>query len=1420
MAKFRKAGKRGAIAAVACAATLALSFSSLTGPLAVMADAAGSEGKLTKYYTDFNSLEETLVAAERHTEETVAEGATLLKNANNALPMSGNAAVSVLGVSSDSLVGTAATGSFASDTAGGGDTVAGVLEDAGFNVNPTLKNFYDIQGTTMGSEVTNFNGQVKGSFRMYNDAAIVVFSRTGGEGSDASRITSEKAGTNLLGEADTESHVALAQDAPSSDEGQGGPQTQAAAAESNTYKHYLMLTDSERELLKIANDNFKKVIVVLNTSNAMEIKELRDWEGVDAIINVDRPGEGGLNALPKLLTGEVNPSGGLVDEWYSDFTADPTWYNFGDNSQSRAYAAGQNDYMNEEGATSGKLADGTDVIGDTEGFHGVDYEEGIYLGYKYYETYYTDMYAVDPEAAEQWWEDNVTYPFGYGLSYTTFTFKSNGIFTDASLKTELAEEGVADLFASTADKAAKVSKLYIPVTVTNTGDMAGKKTVQIYVTAPYDDGSKVEKSAVTLVGYAKTDIIQPGASDQVVVEVNVQDMASWFSFYEQEDETGGAYIMESGEYILRIMEDSHYDLSGDNACYAEEKFTLDKDIALEQDDYSGLQVSSLFTDGLNSNGEGVDGETAVNDSNFGNIRTADMMKDGESGMTSMTRSKSVSATNTSINGNVTNYTGVAVPTKPEGVTATVNGFDLSFPEAPTMDDLTFKNEALDNWSFWDNYAVSSTYKGVNDATATYSKYYVNDDDAGYVWSRTSVPAGWEQAKGTKTQYVNEGANGDKGNQTIWMYTSSGNEITFADMGGLDYDDPLWDTFLNQLTYDELCYVNTYCGYGTGNINSIDKDLTVDRDGPNSINREFQMAAESLLSATWNTELAEERGILIANIALITGFHGWYAPGADTHRSPFSGRNNEYFSQDGLQGGYMGAALTQGVQSRGVVCYAKHALMNDQETDRGCLFTWCDEQAMRENYMKNFQMIFQEGESKAGMTAYGRIAGISNTNNTNLSIELYQNEWGSHAYFVTDGYIGWNQRTNPDMMVRAGNQTILTTANTEYLSGQTDPTTGNQTTGGFYKKGEALPDGTTAAAEGVYIAQAGANGATVYEISYTQWYCVREMAHGVLFQQANSAGQFNGYAGLEVKGGELKATESVSTELSVALNSVDADSFVTYSAQGLPAGLSIDKNTGEITGKPESAGTFNVTVNYTIDGWIPKSANYTMVVDAAIKATAESDDFSKAQVGVEFYAELTSEVYNTDSYDSVKYEISEGALPKGVTLSENGEIVGTPEESGTFTFTVKLTAENEDQGGGKGDKGDKGRGKGDSGSSAETATTTFTMIVANAGGEIEQPGPELTLEDLQAQIDALKEGIATADDIKDLQAQLDALEAAEPDVTAEDIADLQAQIDELKEAGSGCSGSVGTGFAAAGSLLAIAAAAGVVMAVKSKKNGNK
>lgn len=345
--------------------------------------------------------------------------------------------------------------------------------------------------------------------------------------------------------------------------------------------------------------------------------------------------------------------------------------------------------MHADGKKTGTAGTSTAYEG-SEGYYGVDYEEGIYLGYKYYETVYTEIAEGNltyiggtlaevaekntegaVEQANAWWNDSVTYQYGYGLSYTTFSFNAKGLFTDKACKSALGETVAASRFNSSKGSEAQVDKLYVPVEVTNTGDVAGKKTVQVYVTAPYVKGG-LEKSAVTLVGFAKTDTLKPGKSQTVVVEFNVQWI--WLLGFERTT-APRPLVLDSGEYIVRLMEDSHYDYTTDVEstadAYDEERFTLSAKADLKIDDFSGNELKDLFTTDENDVSKGS--AVKVDDLNYGNVRTADMMADGTSGMTVLSRAKLVS----------------------------------TFPKAPTTKDLTFKESVLANWAFWDNYTVSN-----------------------------------------------------------------------------------------------------------------------------------------------------------------------------------------------------------------------------------------------------------------------------------------------------------------------------------------------------------------------------------------------------------------------------------------------------------------------------------------------------------------------------------------------------------------------------------------------------------------------------------------------------------------------------------------------------------------------------------------
>ncbi len=1368
-----------------------------------------------KYYTDYGSFAEAKTAAEELTRELAQEGDVLLKNDNKALPLSGREWVSVFGVRSDNLIGASdSSGAFSGSSSGSDSTVATALEGAGFKVNPTLKNFYKNDNSEIGKEQTVFNGSVKESFSLYNDVAFVVLSREGGEGSDASRVTTETVDSG-------DTHKALLTD------------------DGKTYKHSLMLTDSEIELIGQVKEQFKKVVILTNTSNPMEIDSLKHDEDIDAIIHIGRPGVGGLDGLADILTGKVSPSGGLVDEWMADFTADPTWYNFGNNNQTKGYngAAGSSAYMNSKGEKTGtytaqkettdekealreggvpvkaKNPDGSDkkdaegkqlyiktrASGDStlitayeggEGYYGVDYEEGIYLGYKYYETVYTEIakgnltYNATTKVlsetkntgddkvtqATAWWNDNVTYQYGYGLSYTKFSFNAKGLYTDKNCKNALGESVEAAKFNSAKGSQTQVDKLYVPVEVKNTGAVAGKKTVQVYVTAPYTDGG-LEKSAVALVGFAKSDILTPGETQTVTVEFNVQDMASWDATADNGNGTKGHYVLESGDYTVRVMENSHYDYTTDvdktDDAYDEIKFNLSAKADLKIDDFSGNELKNLFTTGDNDVSKGA--AVKVDDLNYGNVRTADMMADGQSGMTVLSRAHLVT----------------------------------TFPEAPKAADLTFKDNVLANWAFWDNFVVSDIGVDGNsgnpiehDTTKSYfdragtgkydaQKHYVNDKTTDpWYKGESDIPEGWTQAKGTYDKNHKVQNNRTELLFPMWVSEAKNSPIKFKDMYGVAYNDAKWDNFLNQLTYDELCTVVEFGGYSTVDIASVGKIETEDSDGPNNWDSSHCWCSEDIIASTFNVELAEKQGKLMGNLGLLKDVNstqtGWYAPGADIHRSPFSGRNNEYYSQDSLHSGYMAAAVINGVQSKGIVCYVKHCFMNDQETNRGNLFTWATEQSMRESYTKSFQMALQEGASKGAMVGYGRLGGLSNTNNYNLNTELYQNQWGTQACFVTDGYIGWRIRTSPDMMVRAGNVfELYTTPFVEYLSGEWDADKGTVMLGD--------------------------------KESYTQWYCVRMCAKSVLYNHANTVGQRNGYSELTVSGGALASgMQGVKYEASVAIDSLlDTDSFATISVNGkLPAGLEIDSLTGAISGTPTEPGEYRFTVNYVIDGYISKSANYSIKIESALALDKDGDSLTDMKVGEEFFTQIVSAEFTSDKYDKLTYSVKSGELPAGLTLAPDGTIEGTPTAAGTYNVVIELAAEKTTSGGGsKGfamPRGNKG------GSTTETTKVeiALTFTVAGDGTTTETP-VYLTEAQVKELINANK-GLTEAQ-VKEL------INASASGLTEEQVKTL---IDEaLKEnGGSGCNSSI-TATGCVMTVAGLAALAAAAIAIRKRTNKN-
>lgn len=456
------------------------------------------------------------------------EGFVLLKNENAALPMNKGARISVFSKNSVNL-------SYGGSGSGGFDTsnnknLYESLNDAGFVTNPTLKRFYESSQsgsvrTANSSDLDNGDNQkiataetpqskytdaVKNSYADYSDAALVVITRIGGEGFDLPRYQGDSEG--------------------------------AVSPDS----HYLELDQNEIDLLTAVTDGtFKRVVVVFNTPSSFEATFLKDSayaafaDKIDAAVWIGFTGSNGITALGEILNGDVNPSGRLVDTWAADFTKNPSFVNFG----------------------TGCLPDTTDKY-DGGMYYSVDYEEGIYVGYRYYET-------RGETDGEDWYNANVVYPFGYGLSYTTFDWT------------------VGDASASEIELGTTIT---VPVTVKNTGSVAGKDVVQLYASAPYTLGG-IEKAHKVLVGFAKTKLLQPGESETVTVSFDPYSAAN-YDYRDANSNGFSGYELEAGEYTLYISRNAH---ESEKAI----ALKLAADVQIGTDPTTDSEVVNRYTDSEN-----------------------------------------------------------------------------------------------------------------------------------------------------------------------------------------------------------------------------------------------------------------------------------------------------------------------------------------------------------------------------------------------------------------------------------------------------------------------------------------------------------------------------------------------------------------------------------------------------------------------------------------------------------------------------------------------------------------------------------------------------------------------------------------------------------------------------------------------------
>lgn len=806
------------------------------GPMATLIGLATGNGTLS---------DETNEEAAEVAEEIMEDGIVLLKN-ESLLPLNETKKLNIFG-------GESINPAYGGAGSGGINDLYDIvslnqgLENAGFSINQELVDFYNNYGadnpemsiqkqswTLPEPPVDTYDDELIKSAKEYSDVAVVVLSRKAGEGHNDIPMDVKKAAYDN-----------------NSDEYDDFPEGE----------HYLQLSQTERDMVDMVCSNFDNVIVIYNGANQFELGFADEYPQIKSVVWCPGTGNVGFNALGKVFSGEVNPSGKTPDTFIYDMTTAPWWNN-----------AEKIEYTNlADMAVEGMNAGTAQVYAPAF----TNYVEGIYVGYKYYET------AAQEGAID--YDKTVQYPFGYGLSYTEFEQKMG----------ELEE---------------KDGQISVDVEVTNTGDAAGKDVVEVYYKPPYTNGG-IEKSSANLIEFAKTDLLQPGESQTVTVTFSIEDMASY------DENNAKAYVLEKGDYVISINSDSHTVLD-------QKTYTADKDVV-----YKG------------ENKRASDDTAATN-----------VFEDAKGDVTYLSRAD-----------HFANY---------EEATAAPASAELGEPYV--------------------------------------SEYHLNSNF-------------------DKTTYLND--------EDVMPTTGADNGLTLADMRDADYDDPRWEKLLDQLTVDEMANMIAMAGYQTAAMDSVGKVATLDFDGPAAINNNFTgvgsigFPIEVVVASTWNKELAQAWGECMGKMSQEMGAEGWYAPGMNTHRTAFGARNYEYFSEDGVLAGNMGAKAVEGARKYGVYSYIKHFAL--YEGNAKMVSVWSNEQAIREIYLKPFEISVKQGGANAVMVSWSFLGDKWTGESSNLMNTVLRDEWGFRGMALTDFFRNNGHGfMNADAALANGVDAMLSTFNGE------------------------------------------------------------------------------------------------------------------------------------------------------------------------------------------------------------------------------------------------------------------------------------------------------------------------------------------------------------------------------------------------------
>ncbi len=882
-------------------------------------------GDATYFDSEYDDVADLIEAKNELAEQISEEGSVLLKNDNDALPIDiSSETVTLWGMNSHT------------PTLGGMIGSTAVVDSDSGQVAYDLETALTEKGYTLNQDMIDLYSSDEAM-----EYARMGFGSTGHGLTPSFTATYEEPSTYQVGEIpaslysdevlasadDTVAVVVISRDASEAADYEPDMEN---GTEGDSFERPLALSDYERDMIELAKEHSTRVIVLINSDNAMEIDELKNDDGIDSILWVGLPGINGFLGVADVLSGDANPSGHLVDTYAVNTTSTPAMVNWGI-------------YL----YTNSTQSDDAELTEENKADWYVVESEGIYSGYTYYETRYEDLVLGQGNAdstegsstGDAWdYADEVSYSFGYGLSYTTFEQELSDVTVD------IGGDG------STAT-----------VVVTNTGDVAGKDVVQLYVQTPYD--GDLEKSAIQLIGIAKTDELEPGESQTITVTFDAEDMCSYDEEHDNGDGTYGAWVLSDGDYYFAIGNGAHEAL---NNVLANKTGSEDGLVTITDSESINADNATLFT---------LDEEDATTYSeNVENaLQEADLNNLIEDAVEYTTRSD----------------------------------WSVGWEEVESITPTEEMMVGLTN----SNYELTENGDGTEwgvDSGLTIINMVETDDEGNFVGVVDINDPMWDELVSQITldeaiNYIEHQGDGAEAINSISLeevYMPDGPiGITYDQVGGYSVQ---W----SEDESSEPTYVSSDSEYATYSMESF--------------------PTEPVVASTFNTELAEREGELMGEDNLWSNTNAMQAPGLNLHRNAYNARNHEYYSEDAMLSSIMGSALCTGGTSKGSIMVPKHFAFNHQETNRSGISTFMTEQAAREKELRAFQNILQENLALGLMTSFNRVGTVFAGADEGLLTQILRNEWGFVGEVYTDmingaDYMNWRD------VVFAGGGNLLTTS---------------------------------------------------------------------------------------------------------------------------------------------------------------------------------------------------------------------------------------------------------------------------------------------------------------------------------------------------------------------------------------------------------